>query len=68
VADVHDRRTAHLRVTEEGSRLVEAVIAEIAERSNFVRAFRRLRPEDREALGRSLGALHGELDRILPGA
>jgi len=66
VPDASDRRTAHLRVTAEGSRLVEATVAEIAASSNFVRAFRRLSPEDREALGRSLGALHGELDRVLP--
>ncbi|GAC1571885.1 MAG: hypothetical protein NVS3B5_00370 [Sphingomicrobium sp.] len=64
--DISDRRTAHLSMTAKGNGVVEAVIAEIAENSNFVRALRRLEPDDRKALGQLLGALHGELDRILP--
>lgn len=66
--DSSDRRTAHVRLTAEGGRLAEVTIAQIAAHSNFIRAFRRLAADDREALGRVLGLLHGELDRVLPGA
>jgi len=65
-ADQHDRRAAHVSVTEEGRRLVDGAIQEIAEQSAFVRAFRRLEEGERDALGRALGLLHGELDRLLP--
>lgn len=58
-----DRRAVELQLTAAGESALDAAIADITERANFVRCFRRLSPEDQSALARIMGELHNELDR-----
>lgn len=58
-----DRRAVALKLTSAGEIVCDAVGADIAEYSNFVRCFRRLPEEDQNALARIMGELHNELDR-----
>lgn len=58
-----DRRAVALKLTSVGESVCDATGADIAERANFVRCFRRLSEEDQNALARIMGELHNELDR-----
>lgn len=59
----NDRRALELQLTPAGILASDAVLADIASRSNFVRCFRRLSADDQHALTRIMGELHNELDR-----
>lgn len=61
--DPNDRRAHLLRITDSGKSLVIAIHQAIETESHFVQCVRQLEPEDRAALERILGNLHGLLDR-----
>lgn len=63
IPNQNDRRATELKLTEAGEAISTAASADIAERANFVRCFRRLSAEDQDALARIMGELHNELDR-----
>ena len=59
----NDRRAVELKLTPTAEAICDAIGVDIAEQANFVRCFRRLPPEDQNALARIMGELHNELDR-----
>ena len=58
-----DRRAIQLQLTAAGAAMADAIGADIAAHSHFVRCVQRLPAQDREALARIMGELHNELDR-----
>lgn len=58
-----DRRASILSVTDAGAEKVQAIGRALESEGRFVRCFRQLAPEDREALGRIMGELHMLMDR-----
>ena len=58
-----DRRAFTLRLTPEAANKVEAIHSALAQDSLFVQELRRLSAEDRAALERIMGTMHGHLDR-----
>lgn len=58
-----DRRAFTLRLTPEAAATVEAIHSALAQESRFVQELRRLPAEERAALERIMGVLHGQLDR-----
>jgi len=63
VPSVTDRRSHELMLTAAGMGLIDAASEDMRNSSNFVRCYRRLSPQDQEALGRIMGELHNLLDR-----
>ncbi len=58
-----DRRAFTLELTPKGAEMVDAIHAAIERESHFVHEVNRLSADDRAALERIMGELHGRLDR-----
>ena len=58
-----DRRAFTLQLTPQAAATVEAIHSALAQKSHFVQEVSRLSAQDRAALERIMGELHGRLDR-----
>ena len=58
-----DSRSFQLRIKPSGIAALDAVIEDINLRAHFVRCYRKLPQQDRDALARIMGEMHNQLDR-----